>query len=192
MKKLKTRAKNNKFINPIIAEKMPPTERIREILRKVRDQECGEGTAYCPCVKIWRQVWDKAWTEIRNQVWDQIWAQRGQAWAEIWDEIYAKVWAEARKQIGNPIWNEVWNQRDQVSPQTWAKARNYIWTQIWAQVGIIAYYAVKLFMNIKYEHPAFDLLRLGVVTVNMMDKVKVFGKNGKYLGEIPDEFVRCE
>jgi len=56
--------------------------------------------------------------------------------------------------------------------------------QIRAQVWIIVYYAIKLFMGLKYEHPAFDLIRLGIVVVRINDRLKIFGKNSKYLGEM--------
>ena len=65
--------------------------------------------------------------------------------------------------------------RDQVGAQVGAQFRT--------QVYLCAHYAVKLFMNLSYEHPAFDLIRLGIMVVKVQDKYKVFGKNGKYLGE---------
>ena len=81
--------------------------------------------------------------------------------------------------------------RAQVWAQVWAQVRAQVWDQVWAQVGaqvgaqvyLCAYYAIKLFMNLSYEHPAFDLIRLGIMVVKVQDKYKVFGKNGKYLGE---------
>ena len=66
--------------------------------------------------------------------------------------------------------------RDQVGAQ--------VGDQVWAQVGAIAYFAIKLFLDLPYEHPVFDLIRLGVIVVNVNGKYKIFGKNGKYLGEI--------
>ena len=71
-----------------------------------------------------------------------------------------------------------------VRAQVWAQVRAQVGDQVWDQVWVIAYYAVKLFMGIPYEHPAFALVRLGIVVVNVNGKYKVFGKNGKYLGEI--------
>ena len=52
---------------------------------------------------------------------------------------------------------------------------------------MIAYYAVKLFMGLSYEHPAFDLIRLGIIVVSVLGKIKVFGKGGKFLGEFDDD-----
>ncbi len=55
--------------------------------------------------------------------------------------------------------------------------------QVRAQVWISAYYAVKEFMGLKFEHSAFDLIRMGIIIVDALGKIKVFGKNGKFLGE---------
>jgi hypothetical protein len=68
----------------------------------------------------------------------------------------------------------------QVGDQVRAQVRD----QVWAQVGVIAYYAIKLFMNIPYEHPAFDLIRLGIMVIGVAGKYQVFGEKGKFLGEI--------
>jgi hypothetical protein len=38
-----------------------------------------------------------------------------------------------------------------------------------------------------YEHPVFDLIRLGVLVVNVFGKFKVFGKGTKFLGEFEME-----
>jgi len=72
----------------------------------------------------------------------------------------------------------------QVGDQVWAQVGAQVRAQVGAQVGIITYYAIKLFLNLEYDHPAFDLIRLGVVVLNVMGKYKAFGKNGKFLGEI--------
>ena len=83
-------------------------------------------------------------------------------------KIMAQVRAQVRAQVGA-----------QVGAQVWAQVRD----QVRAQVRVCSYYAIKLFMNLSYEHPAFDLIRLGVIVVKVQGKYKVFGKNGKYLGE---------
>ena len=72
--------------------------------------------------------------------------------------------------------------RAQVGVRVWDQVR----AQVRAQVYCCAYYAVKKFMKLDYEHPVFDLIRLGVMVVSVMGRYKVFGKNGKYLGEIED------
>ena len=56
--------------------------------------------------------------------------------------------------------------------------------QVRAQVYTISYFAVKEFLNLDYEHPGFDLIRMGVIVVKINKKFKVFGKNGKHLGNI--------
>ena len=99
--------------------------------------------------------------QVRGQVEDQVWDQ-------VWDQVGDQVWAQVGGQVGDQV-------RDQVGDQV----RDQVWGQIW----VCAYYAIKLFMNLQYEHPAFDLIRLGIMVVKVQDKYKVFGKNGKYLGE---------
>jgi len=53
-----------------------------------------------------------------------------------------------------------------------------------AQIYIISYFAVKEFLNLEYEHPVFDLIRMGVIVVEVNNKFMVFGKEGKYLGNV--------
>jgi hypothetical protein len=116
--------------------------------------------------KILSQVRNQVWDQVRNQVWNQVGNQvRNQVRNQVWDQVRNQVWNQVGNQVGDQVGNQV---RDQV----------------WDQVGVIAYYAVKVFMNLPYEHPAFDLVRLGVMVVNVLGKYKVFGKGGKYLGEI--------
>ena len=95
--------------------------------------------------------------QVRRQVWDQVQAQ---VWAQVWDQVWAQVRAQVRAQVG-------------------AQVR----AQVWAQVWVCAYKAVADFFNLDYDHPAFDLIRLGIMVVNVLGKFKVFGKNGKFLGE---------
>jgi hypothetical protein len=71
----------------------------------------------------------------------------------------------------------------QVGDQVGAQVRDQVRAQVWAQVGITAYYAVKEFLNLNYEHPAFDLIKLGIFIVKVENKFKIFGDKGKYLGE---------
>ena len=87
---------------------------------------------------------------------------------KIMDQVRAQVGAQVRAQVRAQVGAQVWDQ---------------VGDQVRAQVGVCSYYAIKLFMNLSYEHPAFDLIRLGVIVIKVQDKYKVFGKNGKYLGE---------
>jgi len=112
----------------------------------------------------------KIMAQVRGQVRDQVGGQvRDQVRDQVWDQVGDQVWAQVGGQVGDQV-------RDQVGDQV----RDQVWGQIW----VCAYYAIKLFMNLQYEHPAFDLIRLGIMVVKVQDKYKVFGKNGKYLGEI--------
>ena len=88
-------------------------------------------------------------------------------------------------QVGDQVWDQVWDQvGDQVRDQVWAQVWAQVWDQVWDQAGVCAYFAVKEFMGLDYEHPAFDLIRLGVMAIKVGKSTKIFGKNGKYLGDM--------
>ena len=114
--------------------------------------------------KIMNPVRDQVWNQVGDQVWapvrDQVGAQVG---AQVWDQ----VWAPVRAQVRDPVWDQVW---DQVRDQVW----------------VCAYKAVADFFNLDYDHPGFELIRLGIMVIRVLGKFKVFGKGGKYLGEIDE------
>jgi hypothetical protein len=91
--------------------------------------------------------------------------------AQVGAQVRAQVWAQVRDQVGAQVGDQVWDQ---------------VWAQVWDQVWVFAYYAIKLFLDLPYEHPAFDLVRLGIIVVTVDGKVKVFGKDGKFLGEFDE------
>ena len=66
-----------------------------------------------------------------------------------------------------------------ISSQVGAQVRDQVGAQVW----VCAYHAVKEFFNLDYDHPAFELIRLGIMVVKVLGKFKVFGKSGKFLGE---------
>ena len=163
LKKITTRLKKYKPINPIVATKMPPVKKLKSILAQVRDQ-------------IGDQIWAQVLSQVGAQVGAQIWAQvETQVRAQVWDQI----WDQVRTQVGTQV-------RDQVRTQVRAQVRAQIRTQVWYQVWIIGYYAIKLFTNVPFEHPVFELIRLGILVIEVMEKIKVFGKNGKFLGEFDE------
>ena len=91
--------------------------------------------------------------------------------------ILCQVW----NQVCDQVWNQVWNQvSNQVSDQVW----NQVSDQVWNQVRIISYFAVKEFFSFPYEHPIFDLIRLGIIAVKTLEGFSIFGKNGILLGMI--------
>ena len=95
---------------------------------------------------------------------------------QVRDQVGAQVRAQVRDQVGDQVWAQVWDQvGDQVGDQ--------VWDQVWDQVRVCAYHAIKEFFNLDYDHPAFNLIRLGIMVVRVKGIFKVFGKNGKYLGE---------
>lgn len=63
---------------------------------------------------------------------------------------------------------------------------NQVGNKVWDQVRICSYMAIVDFLNLNYKHPTFDLIRLGIVVVNISGVFKVFGKNGKFLGEFDE------
>ena len=112
--------------------------------------------------------------------------------AQVWDQVGAQVWDQVGDQVGTQVWTRVWDQvgaqvgdqvRDQVRAQVGAQVGDQVGDQVRAQVWVCAYQVIKDFFRLDYDHPAFDLIRLGIMVVNVLGKVKVFGKNGKFLGE---------
>jgi hypothetical protein len=91
------------------------------------------------------------------------------------------------KKVCAQVWDQVWAQvMDQVGAQVGDQVGDQVRDQVWDQVRVFAYYAIKLFLDLPYEHPAFDLVRLGIIVVTVDGKVKVFGKDGKFLGEFDE------
>jgi hypothetical protein len=94
--------------------------------------------------------------------------------------------------IKDSVWNSV---RDSVRDSVWASVRDSVWNSVWASVGdsvwnsvggqsaICGYHAINKFLKLGIEHPAFDLVELGVIVVQTGGMVKVYGKKGKFLGE---------
>ncbi len=106
--------------------------------------------------------------EILAQVWDQVGAQvRDQVGAQV----RAQVGAQVRAQVGA-----------QVRAQAWAQ----VWDQVGDQVWVCAYHAIIEFFGLDYDHPAFEFIRLGIIVIKVVGKFKVFGKNGKFLGEFDE------
>jgi hypothetical protein len=119
--------------------------------------------------------------QVRAQVRDQVWAQvRDQVWAQVRDQVGDQVGDQVRAQVWDQVWAQV---RAQVRAQVW----DQVWAQVRAQEYICGYYAVKEFMNLDYDHPAFEFIRMGVMVVSVNGKLKVFGKDGKFLGEFDDK-----
>jgi hypothetical protein len=74
------------------------------------------------------------------------------------------VWASVRASV-----------RDSVRDSVGASVREYSY--------ICGYLAIKDFFNLKYEHPVFELIRMGIMVIVVDKKAMVYGKNGKLLGE---------
>ncbi len=156
-----SRVKKYKPINPITATKMPPEKEIKKLMASVR-------------ASVRASVWDS----VRDSVWDSVWASvRDSVRASVWASVWASVRASVRASVWDSVWDSVWaSVRDSVRDSVRASVRD--------SVRVVSYFAVKEFMDLKYEHPAFDLIRLGVIVVPFENKYMVFGKNGQHLGYI--------
>jgi len=142
----------------------PALKGINERLKKYKPTNPITAEEMPPKSKI-----KKIMAQVRAQVGAQV---RDQVWAQVWYQVGDQVGAQVRAQVGDQVWAQVW---DQVGDQVGA--------QVWAQVWVCAYHAVKEFFNLDYDHPAFELIRLGIMVVKVLGKFKVFGKSGKFLGE---------
>ncbi len=136
-------------------------------------------------LKVWNQVGD----QVGNQVWDQVWDQVGdQVWNQVrnqvGDQVGDQVWNQVGDQVGDQVRNQVWNQvGDQVGDQVWDQVGDQVWNQVWAT----SYWAINLHFELGIKHWFGDFLKLGVMVIFVQDKVKFFGKKGKYLGEYTKE-----
>ena len=126
-----------------------------------------------PPEKDVKKILKKVRNQVRNQVRDQV---GNQVRDQVGDQVRDQVWDQVRDQVGDQV-------RDQVGDQVRNQVRDQVWNQVWDQVCTISYWAVKKFCNLKYEHPVFDLIRMGVIVVHLNGKIKIYGKNGKFLGE---------
>jgi len=168
LKDINKRLSNYNPENPIIAETMPPEEEVKGTMAQV-----GARVGARVGAQVWDQVWDQVGDQVRAQVGDQVGDQVGeQVGEQVWAQVRDQVWAQVRDQV----WAQVWD-------QVWAQVRDQVRDQVWAQVRVCAYKAVADFLNLDYDHPAFALVRLGIMVVNVLGKFKVFGKGGKFLGE---------
>ena len=73
--------------------------------------------------------------------------------------------------------------RDQVGDQVWNQVGDQFWDQVWDQVWTTSYWAIKIVLGLPIKHWFFDFLKLGIMIVFVKGKAKIFGKQGKYLGE---------
>jgi len=129
--------------------------------------------------KILKEIWDS----VRDSVYANGWAS---VWDSVRDSVYASIWPF----IGNFVRASIWNcVGDPVRASVRASFWNCVGDPTGDSVVIISYYAIKLFMNFEYEHPVFDLIRLGIIVIKVDNKFKVFGKNGTFLGEFNDSFL---
>jgi hypothetical protein len=171
--------KKYKPINPINAEKLPEKRKLKLILNKIKKTVGAQA---------WDQVSDQVGAQVRDQAWEQVREQVGyQVWEQVGDLVWAQVGDQVWDQVGDLVWAQVWEQVwAQVREQVGYQVRDLVWAQVWEQAYVAAYFAEKEFLKLDYEHPAFDLIRLGVFVIEVSGKLKVFGKNGKFLGEFKE------
>jgi hypothetical protein len=154
------RLKTYKPKNPITATKMPDEQIMRGVLVRIKDS---------------------VWNSVRDSVRDSVWASvRDSVWNSVWDSVWDSAWDSVRASVGDSVRNSVWNSvRDSVWDSVWDSVRN----SVWGQSAICGYHAINKFLKLGIEHPAFDLVELGVIVVQTGGMVKVYGKKGKFLGE---------
>jgi hypothetical protein len=169
LKDLNKRLKSYTPVNPITATTMPDTNKIKKIMDSVR-------------ASVMASVWDS----VRASVWDSVMAS---VWASVWDSVMASVWASVGASVGASVrasvrasvMASVWAS---VGASVWASVRASVRASVWDYSYICGYLAIKEFFNFDYEHPVFDLIRMGVMVVKVGDKYMVFGKDGMHLGDI--------
>ena len=163
------RLKSYKFINPINAEKLPSKKKIKRILKEIK-LNTGDSVR----APVWPSVSEAVWDSVRASVWPSVWDS---VWPSVWDSVRTPVWAS----VSEAVWHSVW-------PSVSEAVRDSVWDSVWAQSHIAGYKAIVSFLKLDFDCPAFNLIRLGIIVVKIPYKFKIFGKNGKYLGEIDDDF----
>jgi len=142
--------------NPYQATELPSKQELEPFIAQVTDQVGGPIT-------------NQIQNQIQNQIWDQFWNQ-------FRNEATEQIWSKTMNKIRDRMWNQIWNQFR-------SKVRNEATYQVWNQIWATSYWGIKMALDLPINHWFFDFLKLGVMIVFVGDKVKVFGKNGKYLGE---------
>ena len=162
------RCKKYKPIKPITATALPPEKEIKRVLKKIRDSvRASVGASVRDSVRasVRASVRDSVWDSVRDSVRDSVGASvRASVWDSVGDSVWDSVGASVWDSVGDSVWDSVWDSvRD--------------------SVYIVSYYAIKEFMDSDYEHPVFDLIRMGVIIVFLNGKIKIYGKDGIFLGE---------
>ena len=158
----------------------------KDYYKRLKNHKSPINTTVLPAKKvIQKHLWDQNWTQVRNQVetqvGNQVWAQgmyqvETQVGNQVWTQVKAQVWDQVETQVGNRVWDQV---ETQVGNQVWAQVRNQVWDQVWAIYNIL----LASMFDIPVHHWYTDFLKLGIIVIFIDDKMKVFGKKGKYLGE---------
>ncbi len=170
------RFKTYKPKNPITATKMPDEQIMRGVLVRIKDSVWNS---------VWNSVWDSVGNSVRNSVedsvWASVWASVGDSvedsvWNSVWASVWNSVWNSVRNSVGNSVWNSVW-------ASVWDSVWDSVGNSVRGQSAICGYHAINKFLKLGIEHPAFDLVELGVIVVQTGGMVKVYGKKGKFLGE---------
>jgi hypothetical protein len=160
LKDLNKRLKEYKVQNPITAEEMPDVEKIKKIMASVR-------------ASVRDSVGDSVRASVRASVGDSVWDS---VRVSVWDSVGDSVWDSVRVSVWDSVWASV---GDSVRASVRASVRDSVWEYSY----ICGYLAIKDFFNLDYEHPVFDLIRMGVIVIVVNKKAMVYGKNGKLLGE---------
>lgn len=148
--------------NPYQATELPSAEAIKSMMKNF-SQVMGK--------------WGQFSSIVRNKLMDQV-----------GEKVMEQVMEQVRPQVGDQVWNQIWNQvRDQFWNQIWNQAWNHVWDQVRYQVEDTTYFAINTHFNIGISHWFGDFLSLEVMLIFVDGKIKVFGKEGKYLGEYAND-----
>ena len=163
---------------PINATRMPPVLKIKAALRKIRSTYPNF---------IWTQVWYQTWHEVRYQVGHRAQEILGKdGFTKVWTEVGQTTRRRVVKDNMKSAVDSIVGNFD-LPEEIFKKLEAHVEQQVSDQAAMCAYFAMKEFLNIKYEHPVFNIIRLGIIIVIVNDIVRVFGKNGKYLGTFKGE-----
>ena len=176
--------------NPIIAEYPVSIIKVKEILNRLWDRDRTIDQWKSPGLQspiwTWSIIWNQARTDVRNQI-----KERYQSYFTNDDsanESLVKSMQCITTFKADICWCEI---RERMSKYIWTSQGNSTGNQCFLQAKVLGNFALKEFLNLDYEHPAFDLFRLGVFVINDDDdnKFKIFGKKGIFLNEFHEREI---
>jgi glycosyltransferase involved in cell wall biosynthesis len=121
--------------------------------------------------------------KIGSHIGARIGAQMG---VQTWELVWIDIWVNIAKLISTEREEEILNCKDY--NKEWKEIEGIGWGEHWNQIRnqlhIYLCYLIREKYQLDYNHPAFELGKLGVVITRGEGAIKVYGKEAKYLGEI--------